>query len=158
MQIPNKDLELSITSNMCPPKQALFDKFIEMVKKLDDVEYGAEVYVQDPFDGTDWRSWQHYIVGSDMKRYHDSDLPVIEKEDIKVTFPEGMGPCLEEGDNTYNYLYTYRDKAYKNFSLFVSLDGWGEQAEYMRNGMHFDTLWNNVHKFLDSNQHTYKFY
>lgn len=151
---PNKDLELSITSNMCPPKQALFDKFIEMVKKLDDVEYGAEVYVQDPFDGTDWRSWQHYIVGSDMKRYHDSDLPVIEKEDIKVTFPEGMGPCLEEGDNTYNYLYTYRDKAYKNFSLFVSLDGWGEQAEYMRNGMNFDQLWNNVHKFLDSTQHT----
>jgi organic radical activating enzyme len=151
---PNKNLELSITSNMCPPKQALFDKFIDMVKKLDTVEYGAEVYVQDPFDGSDWRGWEHFIVGSDMKEYHNSELPVIEKQDIKNTFPEGMGPCLEEGDNTYNYLYTYNDKAYKNFSLFCSLDGWGQQAEYMRNGLNFEQAWNNVHKFLDNTEHT----
>jgi len=151
---PKKDLELSVTSNMCPPQQELFDRFIEAVKKLDDVEYGTEVYVQDPYDGTHWETWQHYIVGSDMKKYHKSSLPSIEREEIYVTFPEGMGPCLEEGDNTYNYMYTYRDKAYENFSLFVSLDAWGKQAEYIRNGMEFDLLWANTNKFLDETKYT----
>ena len=151
---PNKNLELSITSNMCPPKQELFDKFIQKVQRLADVKHSAEVYVQDPFDGTEWPTWQHYIIGSDQKEYHDSDLPAIEKEDIKVTFPEEMGPCLEEGDNTYNYLYMYNDKAYKNFSLFVSLDGWGEQAEYIRNGLDFDQLHKNTHRFLDETRFT----
>lgn len=151
---PNKDLELSITSNMCPPKQELFDKFVQLVKRMDDVEHGAEVYVQDPFDGSHWSTWQHYIVGSDAKRYHSSHLPVIEREDIKVTFPPEMGPCLEDRDNTYNFMYTYRDRACKNTSLFVSLDGWGEQAEYIRNGMEFDRLWQNVNTFLDETEWT----
>lgn len=151
---PKKDLELSVTSNMCPPRPELFDKFINSVKRLDDVEHGVEVYVQDPYDGSHWETWQHYVVTEDMKKYHDSDLPSIERDEIVVTFPEEMGPCLESGDNSYNYMYTYRDKAYKNFSLFVSLDSWGKQAEYIRNGMDFDLLWSNTHRFLSETKYT----
>jgi hypothetical protein len=35
-----------------------------------------------------------------------------------------------------------------SFRLFVSVDGWGEQAEYMRDGLDFDLLWNNVNNYL----------
>ena len=150
---PNKDLELSITSNMRPVNDALFEKFLSSVKKLDNVQHGAEVYVKDPLDGTDWQTWQHFIIGEEAKRYHDSDLPVIERHDIPQTFLQ-VGQCEEQDNNSYTYIYEYNDKAYHNFSVFVSLDGWGEQAEYMRNGMDFDQLWNNVHRFLDETRYT----
>ena len=32
---PNKDLELSITTNMCPVNQALFERFMTLIKQLD---------------------------------------------------------------------------------------------------------------------------
>lgn len=150
---PNKDLELSITSNMCPVNDTLFERFLTSVKKLDNVQHGAEVYVKDPLDGTDWQTWQHYIIGADAKRYHDSDLPVIERHEIPQTFLQ-VGQCEEQDNNSYTYIYEYNDKAYQNFSVFVSLDGWGEQAEYMRHGMNFDQLWNNVHRFLDETRYT----
>jgi len=150
---PNKDLELSITSNMCPVNDVLFERFLTSVKKLDDVQHGAEVYVKDPLDGTDWQTWQHYIIGADAKRYHDSELPVIERHEIPQTFLQ-VGQCEEQDNNSYTYIYEYKDKAYHNFSVFVSLDGWGDQAEYMRHGMNFNQLWNNVNRFLDETRYT----
>ena len=150
---PNKDLELSITSNMCPVNDVLFERFLTSVKKLDDVQHGAEVYVKDPLDGTDWQTWQHYIIGADAKRYHDSELPVIERHEIPQTFLQ-VGQCEEQDNNSYTYIYEYKDKAYHNFSVFVSLDGWGDQAEYMRHGMNFNQLWKNVNRFLDETRYT----
>jgi|TARA_B110000259_G_scaffold30123_1_gene32624 sulfatase maturation enzyme AslB (radical SAM superfamily) len=150
---PNKDLELSITSNMCPVNDALFVKFLNAVKKMDNVQHGAEVYVTDPLDGTDWQTWQHSIIGEDAKRYHSSELPVIEREAIPQTFLQ-VGQCEEQDNNSFTYIYEYNDKAYHNFSVFCSLDGWGEQAEYMRSGMDFDTVWNNCHRFLDETRFT----
>jgi len=38
--------------------------------------------------------------------------------------------------------------------VFVSLDGWGDQAEYMRHGMNFNQLWKNVNRFLDETRYT----
>lgn len=35
-----------------------------------------------------------------------------------------------------------------HFMLFCSLDSWGDQAEYIRNGLHFDTLLKNVTQYL----------
>ena len=32
------------------------------------------------------------------------------------------------------------------FIIFTSVDGWGEQAEYIRNGLVFNKFWENVHK------------
>ena len=35
-----------------------------------------------------------------------------------------------------------------NFALFTSIEAWGEQAEYMRDGLNADTFWNNLDTFL----------
>ena len=34
------------------------------------------------------------------------------------------------------------------FIIFTSVDGWGEQAEYIRNGLVFNKFWDNMHKVL----------
>lgn len=36
----------------------------------------------------------------------------------------------------------------EHFMQYVSLDGWGPQAQYMRHGLDFDLLWNRVNQFL----------
>ena len=36
----------------------------------------------------------------------------------------------------------------EHFMQFVSLDAWGAQAEYIRNGLDFDLLWHRVNQFL----------
>jgi organic radical activating enzyme len=37
----------------------------------------------------------------------------------------------------------------EHFMQYVSLDGWGAQAEYMRHGMDFDLVWNRVNQYLN---------
>ena len=36
----------------------------------------------------------------------------------------------------------------EHFMQYVSLDGWGSQAEYIRHGLNFDLLWDRVNQFL----------
>ena len=43
----------------------------------------------------------------------------------------------------------YVAPACKNFATFVSVDGYGQQAEYMRNGMDFSLLQKNVKRILN---------
>ena len=93
---PHGQLELSITSNMCPPDQKLFDKFVEKVKAIET-----------------------------LRTYED-----------------------KENFNEFSGNHWYVDKGFKHFWLFVSLDGFGEQAEYMRTGLEFDRMLNNVRTFL----------
>ena len=147
---PNKNLELSITSNMCPPKD-LFAKFINNVKLLDNVEHSVECYVPDPKNNTDWQEWKHFIIGEENKKYHNSDLDFIERENIPETF-EKIGPANENG--SFTYLYKYKDYACKHFTLYVSLDSVGEQAEYIRNGLDFKMLKDNLETFLRETENT----
>ena len=93
---PNADLLLSVTSNLCPPKQELFDKFVSSVKKLEEVQI--------------WKDPNKFNVNS--------------------------------GNNSYV------SPAIKHFSLFVSCDSVGEQAEYIRTGMDFKLLDQNIRTFL----------
>jgi hypothetical protein len=93
---PHGQLELSITSNMCPPDQKLFDKFVEKVKALEELRTYEDVENFNIHSGNNW----------------------------------------------------YVDKGFKHFWLFVSLDGYGEQAEYMRTGLEFERMLNNVRTFL----------
>ena len=99
---PHGQLELSITSNMCPPDQKLFDKFVDKVKAIET-----------------------------LRTYED-----------KENFNEHSG-------NNW-----YVDKGFKHFWLFVSLDGFGEQAEYMRTGLEFDRMLNNERTFLRSTKYS----
>jgi len=93
---------LSITSNMCPPDQKLFDKFLEKVKAIEE-----------------------------LRTYED-----------------------KENFNEHSGNHWYVDKGYKHFWLFVSLDGVGKQAEYMRNGLEYERMINNVRTFLRETRHT----
>ena len=93
---PHGQLELSITSNMCPPDQKLFGNFLDKVKKLEE-----------------------------LRTYED-----------------------KENFNEHSGNHWYVDKGFKHFWLFVSLDGFGEQAEYMRTGLEFERMLNNVRTFL----------
>ena len=82
---PHKDLQLSITSNCCPPKG----------------------------------QWQKFI--DDLKQITDQN-------------------------------------AIDHFMLFCSLDSWGKQAEYIRTGMDFDVLYQNVTQYLrESSKHSLTF-
>ncbi len=99
---PHGQLELSITSNMCPPDQKLFDKFLYKVKAIEE-----------------------------LRTYED-----------KQNFNEFSG----------NHWYV--DKGFKHFWLFVSLDGVGKQAEYMRTGLEYDRMLNNIRTFLRETKYT----
>jgi len=46
------------------------------------------------------------------------------------------------------YVKQLCDGRIEHFMQYVSLDGWGSQAEYMRHGMDFDLLWDRVNQFL----------
>ena len=99
---PHGQLELSITSNMCPPDQKLFDTFVEKVKAIEQ-----------------------------LRTYED-----------------------KENFNEHSGNHWYVDKGFKHFWLFVSLDGFGEQAEYMRTGLEFERMLNNVRTFLRETKYT----
>jgi hypothetical protein len=99
---PQGQLELSITSNLCPPDPKLFTKFIDCVTKLEKV-----------------RVWE------DTENFNENS-----------------------GNNWYVA------PAYKHFMLFVSLDGYGKQAEYMRTGLDFDLLLQNARAYLRETRHT----
>ena len=43
---------------------------------------------------------------------------------------------------------TICDGRIEHFMQYVSLDGWGGQAEYMRHGMNFDLVWSRVDQYL----------
>ena len=95
-QNPNPFLDLSITSNMCPPQDALFDRFLDKIKACEEI-----------------RVWE------DPKRYNP-----------------------DSGN------HWYVAPAYKHFSLYVSVDGVGKQAEYMRDGLDFDKMYDNCRRVL----------
>jgi hypothetical protein len=99
---PHGQLELSITSNMCPPDQKLFDSFVQKVQALEQI-----------------------------RTYED---------------PENF--------NEHSGNHWYVDKGFKHFWLFVSLDGFGKQAEYMRTGLEFGRMLDNVRTFLRSTRYT----
>ena len=99
---PNAWLELSVTTNMCPPKPELMDKFISKVQKLEEVQVWNDPDRFNPGSGNNW----------------------------------------------------YVNMALKNFALFVSVDSVGDHAEYMRNGLKFDLMQENVQRFLSDTNNT----
>ena len=93
---PNTKLELSITSNMCPPNQELFSKFITKVK---DIEGGLTpslfkswkqngylkevLYYAENNGHWNWKEWPRYIVES-----KDDDNDEIDSKTKRVSFDE----------------------------------------------------------------------
>jgi len=99
---PKGDLDLSITSNMCPPNQKLFDKFIEQLKSIEEIRVWEDPDRINPDSGNHW----------------------------------------------------YVAPACKHFSLFVSVDSVGEQAEYIRTGLDYRVMLDNVRRVLQETHGT----
>ena len=99
---PNSWLEVSITSNFCPPKPELMDKFIDKLQKLEKIQIWEDKERFNPGSGNHW----------------------------------------------------YVNMAVKNFSIFVSLDSVGEQAEYIRTGLKYELLQKNVNTLLSDTNNT----
>jgi len=98
---PNQWLEISVTSNFCPPKQELMDKFINKLQKLEEIQ----IWKEDRFNPGSGNNW-------------------------------------------------YVNMAVKNVAIFISLDSVGEQAEYIRNGLDFNVMDNNVQAVLAKTNNT----
>ena len=72
------------------------------------------------------------------------------KKDLHLNVTSNFCPPTPAlGDRYFNMVKTMCDGAMiEHFMQFVSLDAWGERAEYIRNGMDFSTVWSNVHRYL----------
>lgn len=51
---PNNWLEVSVTSNLCPPKQELFDRFLEKLKRLEKIQIWQDPNRFNPGSGNHW--------------------------------------------------------------------------------------------------------
>lgn len=70
--------------------------------------------------------------------------------------------CCPPGDQWSKFMSSLKEitdaDAIDHFMLFCSLDSWGEQAEYIRNGLHFNTLYKNITQYLnESSKHSLTF-
>jgi organic radical activating enzyme len=93
---PNAWLEVSVTSNMSPPKPELMDKFVEKLQKLEEIQIWKDEERFNPGSGNHW----------------------------------------------------YVNMALKNVAIYVSLDSVGSQAEYIRTGLNFTYMQENVERLL----------
>ncbi len=113
---PNQLLELSITSNMCPPQPKLFDQFITNIKNIEN-DITQEVYNEwidrgilkevtyfaesDP--DINWQNWQRAIVLDDSA----VDDPTIDPKKQRLTL-EDIGLEFDSRNRTEHgdFLYT----------------------------------------------------
>ena len=73
------------------------------------------------------------------------------KQDLHLNVTSNFCPPAPAlGERYFNMVKTMCDGAMiEHFMQFVSLDAWGQKAEYIRNGMDFGTVWYNVNRFLN---------
>lgn len=81
------------------------------------------------------------------------------KSDLNLSITSN---CCPPGDQWSKFMHSLKEitdqDAIDHFMLYCSLDSWGEQAEYIRNGLHFGTLYKNVTQYLkESNKHSLTF-
>lgn len=81
------------------------------------------------------------------------------KEDLHLSITSN---CCPPGDQWNKFMRSLKEltdiNAIDHFMLFCSLDSWGPQAEYIRNGMDFNLLYSNVTDFLaNSEKHSLTF-
>lgn len=73
------------------------------------------------------------------------------KEDLHLSITSN---CCPPGNQWNKFMISLKKITEKNaidhFMLFCSLDSWGKQAEYIRNGMDFNTLYTNVTDYLQN--------
>ena len=79
------------------------------------------------------------------------------KEDLHLSITSNCCPPKDQWEKFMQSMEQISQNV-DHFMLFCSLDSWGEQAEYIRNGMDFTTLLNNVEEYLKvCNRHSLTF-
>jgi len=75
------------------------------------------------------------------------------KKDLHLSITSN---CCPPGDQWKKFMTSLKEitdaNAIDHFMLYCSLDSWGEQAEYIRNGMDFNLLYNNVCDYLQNSE------
>jgi len=113
---PNQSLELSITSNMCPPQPKLFDQFLTSIKNIESditqevyddwIDRGIlkEVtYFAESDSDVDWQDWQRAIVLDEST----VDDPTLDPKKQRITL-EDIGLEFDSQNRTEHgdFLYT----------------------------------------------------
>jgi len=76
-----------------------------------------------------------YVIENPSKKLH-----------LNVTSNFSVEPSLF--DRYLTQVKNICDGRIEHFMQYVSLDGWGDQAEYMRHGLDFDLVWSRVNQYL----------
>jgi sulfatase maturation enzyme AslB (radical SAM superfamily) len=75
------------------------------------------------------------------------------KQDLHLSITSNCNP---PGNQWSKFMSSLKDitevDAIDHFMLYCSLDSWGTQAEYIRNGLDFDTLYSNITDYLRNSQ------
>jgi organic radical activating enzyme len=134
---PKGDLEIGITTNMCPPSQDLLDKFVNSVQAIENYSASATVIA----------------VNNGKKSHTKWPRHVLNKSQVNVDTLHRLQihglPTIDHvpADGSFSYELT-RTKACRHIGIYVSVDSHGAQAEYIRNGMNYDTLITNTKRVL----------
>ena len=71
------------------------------------------------------------------------------KKDLHLSITSN---CCPPGNQWSKFMTSLHDMtstdSFEHFMLFCSLDSWGKQAEYIRNGMDFNLLYKNINQYL----------
>lgn len=147
---PKGDLELSVTSNMCPPDPKLMDKFIDKLKKIQDYTVTVDLVALEQ-KNLDHEKWPRKVVdksklSSDtINRLNLNDYEEIRSEEIDWYDFESRLRTKNNG----HYVHSKKDtKACKHFGVYVSVDAYGKQAEYIRHGLNYNQLIENTKRVL----------
>ena len=71
-------------------------------------------------------------------------------KDLQLAINSNLGVPDELIDRFIEKIQKIEDKEkVKEFIVFTSVDTWGEQSEYIRNGLEFNRFWDNMNKILE---------
>ena len=70
------------------------------------------------------------------------------KQDLQLSITSNCCPPKGQWQKFMDDLGAVTDSV-DHFMLFCSLDSWGKQAEYIRNGLDFDVLYKNIRQYLE---------
>ena len=141
------------------------DKFgrLDTLEKKGHIPYLQSEY--NPYVEAFWRWWPELYTDLDTFRITGGE-PLLSKDTWKLldfiiessepnrNLKLSVNTNLGIPDNLFNRFVEKVSKIIeqervKEFIIFTSVDGWGEQAEYIRNGLVFNKFWDNVNTLLD---------
>jgi len=148
LKYPKKDLQLSMTTNLCPPTPKVWDRFVGKIKDMINFEWTVVCFKKND---------KHYIVNKNFYKLDDlKHNGLYSYSNISIDEIKKEGIFFENENKWYNnsfnderiYIHKYKSQVIDHFMLFVSLDSVEEQIEYSRFGANYNTILKNIREFL----------